>query len=266
MLQFLLILLLSAVAALGFVLYYFSNYYRVALMAGKNSVVLEILGKQGCMLILKNLARLSRSSVAKNRMRVEAKEAIEKAKMNRKNKTDREILFVGSSTFTYWRNISQDMAPLPCINVGFGGSKSGDILDAMEDMVQFQPKVIVYYCGTNDLSAGLPTTAPLENFISFADYMKERIPDIRLVYVSMSITPFQIFLGNRDKMIEANKLIQNYIESIKDGSIVYADVTVQEQFSSNWNWYINDGLHLTDQGHVEFAKAIKPVVARVFSH
>jgi hypothetical protein len=33
------------------------------------------------------------------------------------------IVFTGSSSVTFWKTLEQDMAPLPVINRGFGGSK-----------------------------------------------------------------------------------------------------------------------------------------------
>ena len=33
-----------------------------------------------------------------------------------------QILFVGSSSFRFWRTLKEDMAPLPVLNRGFGGS------------------------------------------------------------------------------------------------------------------------------------------------
>ena len=38
------------------------------------------------------------------------------------------LLFVGSSSIRFWGELAEDMAPVPVINRGFGGSKIGDVV------------------------------------------------------------------------------------------------------------------------------------------
>src|SRR5512147_1783594 len=37
------------------------------------------------------------------------------------------IVFVGSSSFTFWSTMEGDLSPLPVLNRGFGGAKIGDV-------------------------------------------------------------------------------------------------------------------------------------------
>src|SRR5713226_9878726 len=65
------------------------------------------------------------------------------------------ILFIGSSIFRLWTGLSEQMAPLPVFNRAFGGSVTQDILDRTEQLVlPYKPRIIVYYCGSNDVGAG----------------------------------------------------------------------------------------------------------------
>src|SRR5437016_7874658 len=65
------------------------------------------------------------------------------------------ILFIGSSIFRLWTQLSEQMAPLHVFNRAFGGSVTQDILDRTEQLVlPYKPRVIVYYCGSNDVGAG----------------------------------------------------------------------------------------------------------------
>src|SRR5262245_19054805 len=68
------------------------------------------------------------------------------------------ILFIGSSIWRLWSTLKQDMAPLPVYNRAFGGSQTPDMLEQFDRLVTpHKPRIIVYYCGSNDVGAGQTT-------------------------------------------------------------------------------------------------------------
>lgn len=70
------------------------------------------------------------------------------------------IVFTGSSSITFWTSLEQDMLPLPVINRGFGGSKINDVvLNADRIVLPYQPRAVVLFAGTNDISCSKPKTA-----------------------------------------------------------------------------------------------------------
>jgi hypothetical protein len=63
------------------------------------------------------------------------------------------ILFIGSSIFVEWKDLRMQMAPLPVINRAFGGAQTWEVLHYMDRIVlPYKPKIIVYYCGSNDVA------------------------------------------------------------------------------------------------------------------
>src|SRR5687768_10042059 len=61
------------------------------------------------------------------------------------------ILFVGSSSFNFWKDMQQYFPHHTVINRGFGGSALPDVIRyAREIIFRYQPKQIVIYCGEND--------------------------------------------------------------------------------------------------------------------
>ena len=65
------------------------------------------------------------------------------------------VLFIGSSIFRQWTNVKEHMAPLPAFNRAFGGSRTWEVLHYMDRIVlPYHPRIIVYYTGSNDVSAG----------------------------------------------------------------------------------------------------------------
>lgn len=63
------------------------------------------------------------------------------------------IVFTGSSSFTLWSTLAQDMAPLPVLNRGFGGARMQDVVHhspapasrAGVRLLQLQVQVSVYF-------------------------------------------------------------------------------------------------------------------------
>src|SRR5215467_10033265 len=65
------------------------------------------------------------------------------------------IVFVGSSIFHRWTALASQMAPLPIVNLAFDGAQAGDMLRLVDArVVPYSPRVVVYYCGSNDVDAG----------------------------------------------------------------------------------------------------------------
>lgn len=65
------------------------------------------------------------------------------------------ILFIGSSTFTNWKDVQTYFPGHVIINRGFGGSSLPNVINYVPDIVfPYDPKQIVIYCGENDFTGG----------------------------------------------------------------------------------------------------------------
>ena len=59
-----------------------------------------------------------------------------------------QLLFVGSSSFTYWKDIHDYFPGYSILNRGFGGSSLPDVIQyADKIIIPYQPKQIIIYCG-----------------------------------------------------------------------------------------------------------------------
>jgi len=67
-----------------------------------------------------------------------------------------------------WSSLAQDMAPLPVINRGFGGSHIEYVNRWFEPLVAaYRPSAIVFYAGENDLDAGKSPQRVIADFDAF---------------------------------------------------------------------------------------------------
>src|SRR5450432_3003444 len=70
------------------------------------------------------------------------------------------ILFVGSSSFTKWKDVQDYFPVTKIINRGFGGSSLPDVIRYANDIIiPYNPKQVVIYCGDNDFVASDSVTA-----------------------------------------------------------------------------------------------------------
>ena len=71
------------------------------------------------------------------------------------------ILFVGSSSFTKWKDVNEYFPGYPIVNRGFGGSTLPDLIRYFYDVIlPYQPKQVVIYCGENDIASSENMTPP----------------------------------------------------------------------------------------------------------
>ncbi len=104
----------------------------------------------------------------------------------------RGILFIGSSIVRQWQTLPEQMAPLPVYIRGFGGARTHEVLAYMDRIVlPYRPRVIVYYCGSNDINANVPPAQTAANFRTFVERMHKAQPGTRTLFVSIKGVPQQ---------------------------------------------------------------------------
>src|SRR6478735_2134380 len=100
------------------------------------------------------------------------------------------IVFVGSSIFHRWTNLQAQMAPLPIVNLAFDGAVTEDILRLVDSRVlPRRPKVVAYYCGSNDISLGEPAAPIVSRIRQFIDRVTTALPASQVVFVSINRAP-----------------------------------------------------------------------------
>ena len=170
------------------------------------------------------------------------------------------ILFIGSSIFRQWTSVAEDMSPLPAYNRAFGGSRTADILEYMHRIVlPYEPKVIVYYCGSNDINANVKPDDIAANFRTFVQRVHASLPETKVLYVSINRAP-----QKRDRWAEvdaANHLIEEYTKS--DARLKFVDVNpalFDTKGEPRMELYRADKLHFKVPAYREFTRVIRPAV------
>ncbi len=175
------------------------------------------------------------------------------------------ILFVGSSIFREWTKVSEQMAPLPVLNRAFGGSRTNDQLARFGQIVPpYAPRIIVFYCGSNDLMANEAPEAIFARFKAFSERSCAALPGLRFVYVSSTRSPDRV--DKWDRVDRYNQLAREYCAATPGHTFVYLNpLLVDSGGQPRFELYRDDKLHFHPPAYIEFTKALKPVLERIWS-
>ena len=176
------------------------------------------------------------------------------------------ILFIGSSIFRFWTQVTEQMAPLPVFNRAFGGSVTQDMLDRMDQLVApYKPRIIVFYCGSNDVSAGESAAAILERTKRFLKIVNEKLPNTFVYYTSIQKAPEK---RDRWDVVEAvDREMEWYSHEAKNlGYIDLNSVLFDAQGKLREDLFLPDKLHFRPEGtaYPEFAQIVKPILTKAW--
>lgn len=173
--------------------------------------------------------------------------------------TGNEILFIGSSSFTYWQDVNNWFPGHRIINRGFGGSNLLDVIHYANDVIfAYHPKQIVIYCGENDLASDT-VKAPLllKRFQTLFSMIRNKMPDVPVTYLSIKPSPSRARLI--PETLKSNKAIRQFLA--KQSNTTFIDVyskMLHPDGSIMAEIFKEDQLHMKPAGYRIWQKAIAP--------
>jgi len=172
------------------------------------------------------------------------------------------ILFVGSSIFHRWTQLSAQMHQLPVENIAFDGAVTDDWNRLIESrVIPARPKVIAYYCGSNDVDAGDSASRIVARIRQFIDRVTKALPNARVVFVSVNKAPEK--RDRWDVVDDINRQMQKYVE--RNPRVQFVDVNpalLNADGTPRVELFMNDQLHLRPPAYEKFAEILKPVLTQ----
>ena len=227
-------------------------------------------GRRRGALLLRLLFRAGAASGARALARRMAAAARDKARaLARAGAPRNGVVFAGSSTFTYWLALERDMhaagvpAGVGCVNAGFGGACSRDVLDALDALVlPLQPRVIVYFAGTNDINLFGCEEDAAADFAAFVARVHSALPATRIIFLAATVTPFVRLRGETlvRRFDSLNSLARTFVASPAAGGRV--EFVASGEFQARDESYLGDCHHLRPEGHAALARLLAPAVIR----
>ena len=171
------------------------------------------------------------------------------------------IVFIGASSIVRW-NLPEYCPELGvrAINRGFGGSQSVDSTRYVDRIViPYQPRIVVYYAGDNDVEAGVPASEIAHQFALFEAKVHAALQDTKVIYISIkpSIRRWKWI----DTIRTSNALAKAYC--LKTPNTAFMDIENQmlgADGQPNPELLVPDGLHMTPAGYQIWTAALKPLL------
>lgn len=175
-----------------------------------------------------------------------------------------QILFIGSSSFTNWKDVNDYFPGYKILNRGFGGSSLPDLMRYRYDIIfPYQPRQIVMYCGENDFAGdgSLTVDDVVKRFTGLFLQIRAKYPNTPFAYVSMKPSPSRARL--MEKYDAANTKIKNYLKTQKH--VAYIDVyhaMLKKDGTPMDDIFLGDNLHMKPNGYKIWQKIIKPYLKK----
>lgn len=173
------------------------------------------------------------------------------------------IVFVGSSSFTMWRDVQKYFPEYPIINRGFGGSTLSQAIEYADDIITpYKPKQVVIYSGENDLVGGKVTADDVvARFKTLFKKIRTKLPSANVVYVSMKPSPSRKEL--MPVMKDANGRIKEFLSKEKNAGFVDVfSLMLDSSGNPRPELFKEDMLHMKKAGYQIWKQAIQPVLLK----
>ena len=176
-----------------------------------------------------------------------------------------KILFTGSSSIRFWDSLEEDMEPLEVLNRGFGGAQISHVIYHFEEIIKpYNPKAIVFFCGTNDLTALKTPEETVHDFKKFYSLIRNQFGNIKVYMIGIKPSVERFYLDEEEKIFNNSiKLLAS-----EDAYLEYIDVwdsMLNEDGSRMPELYIEDGLHMNKKGYEVWTKLVRKSLLKDFN-
>ncbi len=172
------------------------------------------------------------------------------------------VVFTGSSSVRLWSTLTEDMAPIPVLNRGFGGSQMSHVVHFAERVVSaYKPRAVVVYAGDNDLdeSTGKTAATVVEDFEKFVALVRAAQPDLRIYY--LTIKPSVLRWDRWPEMDRANREIERLAAADRHMKVIdIGPATLGSDGKPDPDLFLFDGLHLNASGYERWTAVTRSVL------
>ena len=172
------------------------------------------------------------------------------------------VVFVGSSSIRFWDSLTEDMAPAPVIQRGFGGAQMSHVLHNVHRVVTpYAPSRVVVYAGDNDLAAGYGKNADdvVAQYRQLVSEIHGRLPEAKIDFIA--IKPSTRRWEQWPEMNRANLAIAAFAK--EDPRLGYFDIATPmlgPDGRPRGELFRMDGLHLSPEGYAVWTEVIRPAI------
>ena len=168
------------------------------------------------------------------------------------------ILFTGSSSVRFWKDLESTYPGKQILNRGFGGSHMSDLLYFADRLIlNYKPEQIFIYEGDNDVSSGKSAGTIMKDTRKLVRKIRKALPDSEIVFISPkpSIARWSL----QEQYVTINARLKKYAD--RKPGIRYVDVWTPMLDNTGQvlqDIFIQDNLHMNDKGYAIWRAVIEP--------
>ena len=156
------------------------------------------------------------------------------------------------------------MEPLKVLNRGFGGAQISHVIHHFEDIVKpYNPKAIVFFCGTNDLTALKTPEETVHDFKKFLSLVRNEFGNIKVYVIGIKPTLDRLYLDKEERIF--NSLVSSLASD--DAYLEYINIwdpMLNQDGSRMPELFIEDGLHMNEKGYEVWTKKVRESLGKEF--
>ena len=176
-----------------------------------------------------------------------------------------------------WKDAGEMLSPHPVVNLGLSGSQTRDwlpsqdhggglaekrLLPLLPTKTSTPTDVVVFYCGSNDINAGLDAAAIARNTLRIFETIWDRNPDCLILNLEVMAAPQKKSDGLMDVVNKVNRMMEEKAGKSSDqgaaggkgGKGLLRYVHINDLLSDSC--FVQDRLHLNKEGYLRVAERI----------
>ena len=184
-----------------------------------------------------------------------------------------EVIFYGPSNITLWFSLEKDMEPYKAQNHGMGGCIDDDLMHyAPRLLYPYEPKVVFFQTGSNDIAGGIPLETILQNKKKMYAMFLENMPQAQLVVCSglplSGRTQFWDATAETNALLEKMCSETDRLHFLNATDAMLTDNGPEELRTSdgryfNPSYFRMDRIHLNKKGHDVWTALMKEKLAEL---
>ena len=170
------------------------------------------------------------------------------------------IVFTGSSSIRLL-DIPKYFPGIEALNRGFGGAHISDVNHYLERcLLRYEPSLVVFYCGGNDLWDKKSPDQVEADFKQFRTRLFQRAPEAKLLVLAVRPSPARISIRKEEQKL--NERFQKAAQ--EDERITYVagscDRYLDEAGKPIPKYFVEDGLHMSPAGYEVWKEILTPLL------
>ena len=171
------------------------------------------------------------------------------------------ILFTGSSSIRFWKDVQSYFPENNVLNRGFGGSTMKDMLYYTDKLIiPYKPKMIFIYEGDNDLAGTRKPDEIIAQADSIVLLIRSKVSKKVPVYF-IAAKPSVARWSMKEDYLAFNQKLKDWTATKKN--VKFIDVwtpMLDANGEVQKDIFIGDGLHMNKKGYDIWGRVIKPYI------